>query len=82
MTELKARLATCNDKPMIIGIAEVKPKNYRYALQTSEIQLPGYELFIRNLDNNVGRGIALYVHSSLQASPFNPATEDSVDSVS
>ena len=65
MTDLKARLATCKDKPMIIDITEViyKPKNYHFALLTTEIQLPGYEPFTRNLDHNVMSGVLRPWHS-------------------
>ena len=54
---------------MIIGITEVKPKYSRYCLNPAEISLPDYELFHVNVDNKVGRGVALYVHKSLNAAP-------------
>ena len=33
------------NKPHIIGISEVKPKNFLYPLQKSEINIDGYECF-------------------------------------
>ena len=52
------------NKPHIIGISEVKPKNFLYPLQESEINIYGYEC-LSSL--SAGRGVALYIHNSLEA---------------
>ena len=52
-------------KPHIICVTEVKPKNCRYSLQTSEINIQGYNLY-ENLSNN-GRGICIYIDQNLSA---------------
>jgi hypothetical protein len=54
-------------KPAIIGIVEVKPKNYRFSVQECEVSLPGYELF-HNLDQD-GRGICLHIQGDLKPAP-------------
>ena len=54
-------------KPMIIAICEVKTKNPKdYNLLDDEI--PNYSLHPMNLDNDIGRGIALYSHDSIDRS--------------
>ena len=51
-------------KPHIIAICEVKPKNgAERTLQ--DYTMNGYVLHHTNIDSNVGRGIAIYVHSSI-----------------
>ena len=59
MTEL--RLFARNNKPAVVGITEVKPKNFRYDLRDAEIALEGYDMFgcTCNLHNKIGRGVAL-----------------------
>ena len=54
---------------MIVGITEVKPKNLRFPINPSEIALPEHDMF-HNIDAVNWRGIALYMHKSLKASPF------------
>jgi hypothetical protein len=60
---------------MIIGITELKPKNSRYSINPAEIAIKDFDLFHSNLDNNVGRGIALYTHKTLGAMPYYLETE-------
>ena len=67
MRELKVILNDLVEKPLIIGITEVKPKNQRYVITKAEISLPDYDMFHCNLQNNKGRGIVLYVHKCLRA---------------
>ena len=52
-------------KPDIIALTEVKPKNGRYDLQPSEIQIEGYSLY-ENLTSQ-GRGICIYVDNKLNS---------------
>ena len=56
-------------------ITEVKPKNFRYQLTLAEIAVEGYDTFGSNLQNNIGRGICLYIHKSLKANPVDLKTD-------
>ena len=56
------RLQVKNHNPQIVGITEVKPKNFRYQLSDSEIALAGYELFGSNLQNKTGRSVHIYTN--------------------
>jgi hypothetical protein len=51
--------------PHIIAITEVKPKYTRFPIQESEIQLDGFEC-IPGIEGE-GRGVALYIKKSIQA---------------
>ena len=71
LIELRDVVHLSEDTPHIIAVTEVKPKNCRYGITKSEISLDGYNLHIKNVENKTGRGIALYVHNSLQAAPMD-----------
>ena len=65
MCELKSRVL--REKPHIIAISEVKPKNgNRRTLE--DYQIPGFSIHHVNLDSNTGRGIAVYTHEALDKS--------------
>jgi hypothetical protein len=66
MSELQQRIIT--EKPMIIAITEVKPKNTSKKLTLQDFVIPGYSLHPRNLENETGRGIAVYTHESINRS--------------
>ena len=51
--------------PHIIVLTEVAPKNNRYPLQKSEIELDDYELFVNDLNKKGHRGVAIYVKKSV-----------------
>ena len=53
-------------KPLIIGIAEVKPKHHRYAPNVAAYNIDDYVTFHKNVSNDIGRGVILYVHKSLE----------------
>ena len=59
-----------NHSPKIIAICETKPKSMSIDLPEPEIQLDGYELFVNNLTKGKGRGVAIYVHKSMEASIY------------
>ena len=40
---------------------EVTPKNNRYTLQKSELEIKGFNLFITNFNDKDSRGVAIYV---------------------
>ncbi|CAG2205678.1 unnamed protein product [Mytilus edulis] len=76
LPELTVR--TRDDKPKIIGITEVKPKNNRYKPGISEYSLAevsDYNMFGKNLDVDTGRGLLLYIDKQLDASQVHMNTE-------
>ena len=58
-------------KPHIIAINEVKPKKPKCTVTIPEFSLEGYILFSKNIENNEGRGIIIYVLNSLYAENIN-----------
>ena len=56
----------------IIAVTEVKPKNERYKLSVSELQIANYDIY-ENL-SDVGRGIIMYVHKTLKSMKLNHVT--------
>ena len=56
--------------PLVCGVTEIKPKNSRYSLNVNEFNLDGYNVHSCNVDNDVGRGVILYTHKSLNVIPF------------
>ncbi len=52
-------------------ITEVKPKNCRFKVGHADLHILDYEMFSTNFDCESGRGIAIYVHKSLQASQLD-----------
>ena len=65
MTELNKRVM--QEKPMVIAICEVKPKNSKERAEQDYI-IPGYSFHPLNLDSDTGRGVVIYTHSSLDKS--------------
>jgi len=65
--------------PDIIVLVEVKPKNARYKLQNSEIQMEGYTLH-ENIEE-IGRGICIYVKDMLNPSEIKVNTYGSEESI-
>ena len=61
--ELKLRISS--EDYDIVCVTEVKPKNSRYEMNPSEIQLDGYNLF-HNISES-GRGIATYIKTESKA---------------
>ena len=54
-------------KPLVIAICEVKPKNSSDR-QLLDYVIPGYTMHPVNLDESFGRGVAVYTHESLDKS--------------
>ena len=68
MTELEMR--TQDHTPMIMGITEVKPKNTRCKSKVAEYTLTttnNHDIFQKNIENEVGRGLLLYIQKNLEA---------------
>ena len=64
-------IAISLNNPDIIILTEVTPKNNRYILQKSEIEIKGYSLYINNFNQKGIRGLALYVKSHLTSSQIH-----------
>ncbi len=67
MEELRARIST-PDYPHVIALTEVNPKRCRYPVTQAEISLAGYNLHTAGLDTEGDRGLAVYTHTSVDAS--------------
>ena len=65
MTELKERIR--KEKPLIIALCEMKPKNNKVRLEL-DYQIPGFTFHSINLNSDIGRCMAIYVHDSLEKS--------------
>ena len=70
------------EKPLVIAICEVKPKNSKERT-TVDYQIPGFSLHPTNIgpDSNIGRGIAVYTHCSIDQSVMQIQPEISYDEV-
>ena len=66
ISELHKRIETCDKCPDIIIITEIKPKNNRFKCTLPELQLQGFTSHYTNLENNTGRGIAIYTKNDLE----------------
>lgn len=53
------------NKPDIIAVTELKPKNSTFPLSSSTFNMDNYQFF-HNIDS-IGRGIGIYTHNSLRA---------------
>ena len=55
------------DKPLIIAICEMKPKNSKDRTLL-DCKFPGYTIHSVNLVSDIGRGMAIYTHDSIEKS--------------
>ena len=65
MSELITRIQ--REKPLIIAVCEIKPKNSKDRTM-QDYNIPGYSIHPINLDTQIGRGMAVYIHSALEKS--------------
>ena len=65
MVELLKRIES--EKPHIVAVCEVKRKNLD-TLSETDYKIPGYTLHPVNLDNEIGRGIAVFTIAALDKS--------------
>ncbi len=75
LNELYARIQ--EDKPRIVGITEVKPKNPNCTYKESEfniIEVYEYKTFSKNLSETWGRGLILYIDPILDAREITLST--------
>ena len=72
MPELKALVKDI--QPSVIAITEVIPKNYQYPVQKAERKISeDYNIFPECI-SNMGRGITIQVHKSIEAQEVNIQT--------
>ena len=69
LDEFKTRFMS--EKPDIIMITEVLPKNSRFDIMKSEISLDGYDIFPENFPLKNSRGVVIYTRSELKAVEIN-----------
>lgn len=62
-------------KPFIIAICEMKPKN-KSERTINDYAVPYYALYETNLESTTGRGIAVYIHSSIAHTIIELETPD------
>ena len=63
MHELQVKIT--ETKAKIIAVVEIHPKNSRYQLTASELNIKNFQLFFE--PDSEGRGVCIYVHDSLNA---------------
>ena len=78
-TELKKLVESKN--PHVPAVCEVKPKNPGER-SSKDYEIPNYSLHPINLYNNVGRGIAVYTHQSLDKSTIQIKSNQDFEFVS
>ena len=66
------------NNPDIIVLTEVTPKNNRYTLQKSEIEIKGFNLFTTNFNEKDSRGVAIYVKKSIISNQIEIMANDTV----
>jgi len=67
MAELRIRVRDANEKPHLILVTEVKPKNSRYQTTEAEIDIASYVLHTTELNSKNGsKGTCIYI----QTTPF------------
>ena len=79
MCELKCTIETLENKPQIIAITEVNSKLPTNVLVTSELNIPGYDIY-HNIEGKGERGVLVYILSVIDASEiyFNTIFKESV----
>ena len=53
LNELRSVIDSCDTHPQLIGVCEIKPKNFRFTPSATEFSLPGYSLFHSNVDTQI-----------------------------
>jgi len=74
ITELRTRVQI--EKPQIICVNEVKPKHSKTPPIKEHYSIDNFYMYMCNIGNATGRGIIIYVHSSIKGTiEFTPVTE-------
>ena len=79
MVELQTKIK--QEKPLIVAISEVKIKNSAKRFSEEDYIIPDYTLHPLNLDNDIGRGIAVYTHRSIEKSVTQISLDESFNEV-
>ena len=79
MVELQTKIK--QEKPLIVAISEVKIKNSTKRFSEEDFIIPDYTLHPLNLDNDIGRGIAVYTHRSIEKSVTQISLDESFNEV-
>lgn len=64
--ELEVEIHSWEEKPWVIAITEVLPKNYSYPITMAELSICGYELFTNTDSDSDGRGINIYIKEGIR----------------
>lgn len=59
----------------ITGITEVSPKNFRYTPTKAELAIPGFTIFLSDVERCRGRGVALYFKDGLDVTEYEVDSE-------
>ena len=78
MVELNKQIET--EKPLIVAVCEVKQKNPAES-PVMDYDIPGYLIHPINLDNDTGRGIAIYSKDALEKSVIQIDSDSSFEEV-
>lgn len=66
LMELNTRIKNMTQRPHILAIQEVKPKNFRFERELLEYGIDGYDVIAKNLGRaDEGRGLLMYVKKGL-----------------
>ena len=62
------KIIVAENKPDIIAVSEVKPKNFNRLRSEAEFKIDHYDMEFANLnDKEVGRGLLVYTHEALKS---------------
>ena len=67
ISEIKKHIE--NEKPMIVAVCEMKPKNARDGC-LPDYNIPNFSKHLVDQDTNIGRGMAIYTHTHTHTSPL------------
>ena len=70
LNELKSVIDSYDTHPHLIGVGDIKPKNFYFKPYITEFLLPGHCLFHSNVDTQNGRGVSIYISDILTATPI------------
>jgi len=67
-SEFLLLLKNCSEKPSIIAVTEVKPKNIVNKVSITEFTIDGYDIFHSGFEKENSRGNVIYIDNRLKAS--------------
>ena len=67
-SEFLLLLKNCSEKPSIIAVTEVKPKNIVNKVSITEFTIDGYDIFHSGFEKESSRGNVIYIDNRLKAS--------------